>query len=54
VISYIASTDTQKHASYLDLDLDGGRLKTKLYDKLDDFTFPILNKPVKEVCLTSL
>jgi hypothetical protein len=24
---------------------NGGRLKTKLYDKRDDFTFPIINFP---------
>jgi hypothetical protein len=36
-------TDTQKSASYLDFHLEianGGRLKTKLYDKRDYFTFP--------------
>ena len=36
------TTDTLKSASYLDLYLEinnGGRLKTKLYDKHDDFTF---------------
>ena len=41
------TTDTPKSTSYLDLHLkidNGGRLKTKLYDKRsDDFTFPILN-----------
>ena len=40
------TTDTQKSASYLDLHLEianGERLKTKLYDKRDDFTFPIIN-----------
>jgi hypothetical protein len=40
--------DTQKSASYLDLYLEinsGGRLKTKLYDKRDEFTFPIVNFP---------
>jgi len=33
-------------ASYLNLQLEitnGGRLKTKLYDNRDDFTFPIVN-----------
>jgi len=38
------TTDTQKSTSYLDLHLkidSGGRLKTKLHDKRDDFTFPI-------------
>jgi len=42
------TTDTQKSASYLDLHLEidnGGRLKTKLYDKRDNFTFPIINSP---------
>jgi hypothetical protein len=36
------TTDTQKSASYLDLHLEianGERLKTKLHDKRDDFTF---------------
>ena len=36
------TTDTEKSASYLNLHLEidnGGRLKTKLYDKRDDFTF---------------
>jgi hypothetical protein len=40
------TTDTQKSASYLDphLEIDnGGSLKTNLYDKRDDFTFPIVN-----------
>jgi len=43
------TTETQKSTSYLDLHLkidNGGRLKTKLYDKRsDDFTFPIFNFP---------
>jgi hypothetical protein len=42
------TTDTQKYASYLDrhLEIDnGGRLKTKLYGKRDDFTVPIINFP---------
>ena len=42
------TTDTPKSASYLDLHLeidDRGQLKTKLYDKRDDFTFPIVNFP---------
>ena len=42
------TTDTQKSASYLDLHLEidnGGRVNTKFYDKLDDFTFPIINFP---------
>ena len=38
------TTDTVKSASYLDLHLEiEGRLKTKLYDKTDDFSFPIVN-----------
>ena len=40
--------DTVKSASYLDLHLEldnKGPLKTKLYDKRDDFSFPILNFP---------
>jgi hypothetical protein len=35
-------------ASYLDLHLEidsDGRLRTKLYDKWDDFNFPIVNFP---------
>ena len=42
------TTDTHKSASYLDLQIEidkGGRLKTKLYDKRDDFTFPTVNFP---------
>jgi hypothetical protein len=42
------TTDTEKSASYLNLHLEidnGGRLKTKLYDKRDDFTFPIVIFP---------
>jgi len=42
------TTDNQTSASYLDLHLEidnGGRFKTKLYDKRDDFTFPIVNFP---------
>ena len=38
----------QKIASYLDLHLvteNGGGLKTKLYEKRDDFIFPIANFP---------
>ena len=40
--------NTLKSDSYLDLRLEidnGGRLKTKLYDKHNDFTFPIVNFP---------
>jgi hypothetical protein len=39
-------TDTDKSASYLDLHLEidsDGWLKTKLYDKRDDFNFHIVN-----------
>jgi hypothetical protein len=42
------TTDTPRSASYLDLHLEidnRGRLSTKLYDKRDDFTFPIVNFP---------
>ena len=42
------TTDTDRSASYLDphLQIDsGGRLRTKLYDKRDDFNFPIVNFP---------
>jgi hypothetical protein len=40
--------DTDRSASYLDLHLEidsEGRLRTKLYDKRDDFNFPIVNFP---------
>ena len=42
------TTYAQKYASYLDLHLEidnGGRLKTKLYDKRDGSTIPIANFP---------
>ena len=42
------TTDTPALASYLDLYLyidNSGRLKSKLYDKYDDFDFPIVNIP---------
>jgi hypothetical protein len=42
------TNDTQNSASYYDLHIEidnGGRLKTELYDKRDDFTFPIVNFP---------
>jgi hypothetical protein len=42
------TTDTPALASYLDLYLyidNAGRLKSKLYDKHDDFDFPIVNFP---------
>ena len=40
------TTDNQMCASSLDLSIEiykEGRLKTKLYDKLDDFAFRIVN-----------
>jgi hypothetical protein len=42
------TTDTDRSASYLDLHLEidsEGRLRTKFYDKGDDFNFPIVNFP---------
>jgi hypothetical protein len=42
------TTDTDRSASYLDLHLEiyrEGQLRTKLYDKRDDFNFPIVNFP---------
>ena len=42
------TTDTDRSASYfgLHLEIDNrGRLRTKLYDKRDDFNFPIVNFP---------
>ena len=42
------TTDTIKSASYLNwqLEIDNeGRLKTKFYDKREDFSFPIVNFP---------
>jgi hypothetical protein len=42
------TTDTDRSALYLDLHLEidsEGRLRTKLYDKRDDFNFPIVNFP---------
>ena len=42
------TTDKQMSASYLDIHLEVGnvgRLKTKLYDKRDDFIFLIVNFP---------
>jgi len=42
------TTDTDMSASYLDLLLEidsEGRLRTKHYDKRDDFNFPIVNFP---------
>ena len=40
------TTDTDRSASYLDLHLEidsEGRLRTKLYDKNDDFNFHVVN-----------
>ena len=42
------TADTQTSASHLDLHLEienGGRFKTKLYDKRDDLLFPMVNFP---------
>ena len=42
------TTDTDRFALYLDLHLEidnEGRLRTKLYDKGNDFNFPIVNFP---------
>ena len=40
------TTVTDRSVSYLHLELDKeGRLITKLYDKRDDFHFPIVNFP---------
>jgi hypothetical protein len=39
------ATDTDRYASYIDLHLEidsEGQLRTKLYDKRDDFNFPIV------------
>ena len=44
------TTDTVKSVSYLDLHLEidnEGRLKTKLYDKRDDFSFPFLSSKIQ-------
>ena len=45
------TTDNQKSDSYLDPDLEiinGGRLKTNLYDKGNDFNFPIVKLPLHQ------
>ena len=42
------TTDTERSASYLDLHLENsseGRLRTKRYDKRDDFNSPIVSFP---------
>jgi hypothetical protein len=47
-LAFKETTDTPALASYLDLYLyidNSGRLKSKLYDKHDDFDFPIVNFP---------
>ena len=47
-VIYKDTTDTDRSALYLDLHLEidsEGRLITKLYDKRDDFNFPIVNFP---------
>ena len=41
-IKYV--TDTGRSASYIDLHSED-ELRTKLYDKRDDFNFPIVNFP---------
>jgi hypothetical protein len=51
------TTDSQNSASSRDLDLEidnGGILKTKLYDKHDDITFPIVNFPFNSSSLLPL
>jgi hypothetical protein len=43
------ATDTRKSTSFLNFHIEienGWRLKTTLFDKRDDFTFPIVNFPV--------
>ena len=45
------ATDNQKSASYLDPDLEiinGGRLKTKLCDKGNDFNFTLVKLPLHQ------
>ena len=41
------TTETATSSSYLDCNLyiDNGKLSTRLYDKRDDFNFPIANFP---------
>ena len=43
-IKYV--TDTGRPASYIDLHSED-ELRTKLYDKRDDFNFPIVNFPFR-------
>ena len=48
IIEIKETTDTPTSASYLDLNLyidNSGLLKSKIYDKRDDFDFPIVNFP---------
>jgi hypothetical protein len=43
------TADTDRSASYVDLHLEidsEGLLRTKLYDKRDDFNFTIVNFPI--------
>ena len=44
------TTETRTSASYLDCyrKIDNGKLGIRLYDKRDDFNFPILNFPFLE------
>jgi disulfide oxidoreductase YuzD len=42
------TTDTDRYASYLDIDLEidsEGRFRTKIYDKRDYVNFPVVNFP---------
>jgi hypothetical protein len=42
-------TDTDRSVSYIDIHIEidsDGRLRTKLYDKRDNFNFPIVNIPL--------
>jgi len=53
------TTDTDRSASFLDLNLEidsAGRLRAKLYDKRDDFNFPIVNFPFicSNICIWSI
>ena len=50
------TTDTDRFASYFDLHLEidsEGQLRTQLYDKRDDFNFPIVNFPFICTCNNS-
>ena len=51
------TTDTDRTASYIDLHLNinsEGQLRTKLYDKRDDFNFPIVNIPAAPAYIWSI